>query len=119
MLLWEARIVVTWIILEEPRMLEYPLLISSLDLFFLHEAVVGEEARRQEEDSTPRVGESVVTYQCAPIAWELWTCEMIYLDSLRVNVTSAWPRYEVLVSSVIPREHLGRLFVTILIIHLS
>ena len=45
----------------------------------------------------------------------LW--ERFVLTASRVNVSVAWSRNEVLVSSVCPPEHLCRLFVTCLIIH--
>ena len=44
--------------------------------------------------------------------------EQIVLTASRVNVSVAWSRKEVLVSSVFPPEHKGRLLVTSLLIHL-
>ena len=48
-LLWEARVVM-WTVPEQPRTLECPYRSVPPDLPILHEAIVGEEARRRVAD---------------------------------------------------------------------
>ena len=105
---------------QREKMLRAPLVVRDREYPFREDLI--QDASRKTDPQLPvlaKVSSIVVVLQLAgsyELVERLWV--QFVLMASRVNVSVAWSRNEVLVSSVCPPEHICRFLVTCLLIHL-
>ena len=105
---------------QREKVLPAPLVVQDREYLYREEMIP--DASRNTDPQLPvlaKVSSLVDVLQLGgsyELVERLW--ERFVLTASRVNVSVTWSRNEVLVSSVCPPDHMGRLFVTYLLIYL-
>ena len=105
---------------QREKILRAPLVVRDREYPFREDLIPGASGNTDPQLPVLAKVSSLVDLLQLGGSYELVEClwERFVLTAGRVNVSVAWSRNEVLVSSVCPPEHLCRLLVTCLLIHL-
>ena len=106
---------------QREKILWAPLVVRDREYLFREDSILDASGNIEHQLPVPAKVSSLVdvlqlggSYELVERLWERFV-----LTARRVNVSVVWSRNEVLVGSVCPPEHMCRLLVTCLLIHLS